>query len=503
MSSIENNRGRIKKPIAPEVVKYINDPVAKSDYETSYFTYLTVNRAHVLMLEKQGIISHEVCKEILKATREIEAHPVAPDFTKDSGIEDLYTTLERRLIKMVGLDIGGQQHTARSRNDLGATVLRMDTRNYYLKLCELFNTFRQTALNVARQNVDAVFSGYTHMQPSEPVTFGHWLSAVLTGLERDFHRFAACWDSLNICPLGGCSMGSTSFPIDRQMTSDLLGFNRPMPNSIDTTASRDFALEIVATLAMAANTLSRMAFDLYIWSTPQYGYIEVDDSVSVCSSIMPQKKNAFTLEHIKAKAGHMHGYTMAMYSCMKNILYSHSKDTSVEATKHLGLAMQEMEADFVLAELTLRTLTVKREAMLKDARRNFCTVTELANYLVRYDGISFRKAHETVATMVGNLCDKGLTGLDIHKEALNEVLEKEFGMQTKLTEDLIQEALDPMRIAQAKKCIGGTAREEVQRQLEALDNQLKADIDLTKARAAQLSAAQAKLDAATDAMIAR
>ena len=193
MSSTENNRGRIRKPIAPEVVKYINDPVAKSDYETSYYTYLTINRAHVLMLEKQGIISRDVCRQILKATREIEANPVAPDFTKDSGIEDLYTTLERRLIKMVGLDVGGQQHTARSRNDLGATVVRMDTRDYYLKICELFNKFRATAIAVARDNVDAVMSGYTHMQPSEPVTFGHWLSAVLNGLERDFHRFAAAW----------------------------------------------------------------------------------------------------------------------------------------------------------------------------------------------------------------------------------------------------------------------------------------------------------------------
>ena len=501
MSSIENNRGRIRKPIAPEVVKYINDPVAKSDYETSYFTYLTINRAHVLMLEKQGIISKDVCQKILKATREIEANPVAPDFTKDSGIEDLYTTLERRLIKMVGLDVGGQQHTARSRNDLGATVVRMDTRDYYLKICELFNKFRATAIAVARDNVDAVMSGYTHMQPSEPVTFGHWLSAVLNGLERDFHRFAAAWDSMNICPLGGCSMGSTSFPIDRQMTSDLLGFNRPMSNSMDTTASRDYALEITTTLAMAADTLSRFAFDLYIWATPQYGYIEVDDSVAVCSSIMPQKKNAFTLEHIKAKAGHMQGYAMAMYSCMKNIIYSHSKDTSVEAVKHLRLAMQEMESDFVLAELTLRTLTVKRDIMLKDARRNFCTVTELANYLVRHDKISFREAHEIIATMVGNLCDRQLTGLDINRTAINEVMQKEFGKETSLTEELIQEALDPMRIAQAKKCLGGTAREEVTRQLDALEKQLEADEALTADRVAGLAAAKARLDAATNSMI--
>lgn len=296
-------------------------------------------------------------------------------------------------------------------------------------------------------------------------------------------------------------MGSTSFPIDRQMTSDLLGFDRPMSNSMDTTASRDYALEIATTLAMAADTLSRFAFDLYIWATPQYGYIEVDDSVAVCSSIMPQKKNAFTLEHIKAKAGHMQGYAMAMYSCMKNIIYSHSKDTSVEAVKHLRLAMQEMECDFVLAELTLRTLTVKRDAMLKDARRNFCTVTELANYLVRHDKVSFREAHEIIATMVGNLCDRQLTGLDINRTAINEVMQKEFGKETSLTEELIQEALDPMRIAQAKKCLGGTAREEVTRQLDALEKQLEADEALTADRVAGLAAAKARLDAATNSMI--
>ena len=502
MTSIENNRGRIRKPIAPEVVKYINDPVAKADYETSYYTYLTINRAHVLMLEKQGIISKDVCKQILKATKEIEAHPIAPDFSKDAGIEDLYTTLERRLIKMVGLEVGGQQHTARSRNDLGATVIRMDTRDYFLTICDFFNKFRASAIKVARDNVDAVFSGYTHMQPSEPVTFGHWLSAVLNGLQRDFHRYAAVWDSLNICPLGGCSMGSTSFPIDRKMTADLLGFTAPMANSMDTTASRDYAAEIVTTLAIAADTLSRMAFDLYIWATPQFGYIEVDDSVAVCSSIMPQKKNAFTLEHIKARAGHMQGYAMAMLSCMKNIIYSHSKDTSVEATKHLRLAMQEMEATFVLAELTLRTLTVNRDKMLEDARRNFCTVTELANYLVRYDKISFREAHEIIATMVGNLCDRKLTGLDINRAAINEVMQKEFNIETSLTEELIQEALDPMRIAQAKKCIGGTAKEEVTRQLDELQKQLDLDVALTNARREFITAAKTKLDVETAAMIA-
>lgn len=499
--SVENNRGRIKKPIAPEIVKYISDPVAKSDYETSYFTYLTVNRAHVLMLEKQGIITRDVCRQILKATREIEANSIAPDFKKDSGIEDLYTTLERRLIKMVGLEVGGQQHTARSRNDLGATVVRMDTRDYYLKICEYFLKLRRTLIDVARKNYDAVFSGYTHMQPSEPITYAHYLSGVLTGLERDYRRYEAAWQGLNICPLGGGSMGSTSFPIDRWMTTKLLGFDRPIPNSIDTVASRDYALEITATLAMAADTLSRLAFDNYIWSTPEYGYIEVDDSCAVCSSIMPQKKNAFTFEHIKAKAGHMAGYAMAMYACMKNIIYSHSKDTSVETTKNLRVAMQEMESDFVLAELTMRTLTVNKDVMYDHARRNFCTVTELANYLVRHDGVSFREAHEIIATVVGNLVERKLTCAELDRAFINEVSRKEFGFETKLTDELIAEALDPRRIVEAKKVLGGTARQEVERQLAALEEQLVKDEGTLQSRRAGLATAQSELDRLTSEMI--
>ena len=238
------------------------------------------------MLCKQHIISEEVGKQILKATDEIQQNRILPDFSEN--IEDLYTNLEGRLIKMVGMEVGGQQHTARSRNDLGATVVRMDTRKYYLQLAGMFNKMRKTILALARDNYDAVFSGYTHMQPSEPVSFAHYLSAVLAGLARDYKRYANVWDSLNLCPLGGCSMGSTSYNIDRNYTAKLLGFNGPIQNSIDCVASRDYVLETVVTLAMASDTMSRLAFDLYIWSTPEFGYIEVDDSCAVCSSIMPR-----------------------------------------------------------------------------------------------------------------------------------------------------------------------------------------------------------------------
>ena len=488
------SRGKISKPLAQEIIKYINDPIARSDFEHSYDTMLDINRAHVLMLCKQHIISEEVGKQILKATDEIQQNRILPDFSEN--IEDLYTNLEGRLIKMVGMEVGGQQHTARSRNDLGATVVRMDTRKYYLQLAGMFNKMRKTILALARDNYDAVFSGYTHMQPSEPVSFAHYLSAVLAGVARDYKRYANVWDSLNLCPLGGCSMGSTSYNIDRNYTAKLLGFNGPIQNSIDCVASRDYVLETVVTLAMASDTMSRLAFDLYIWSTPEFGYIEVDDSCAVCSSIMPQKKNPFTLEHMKGLAGHMEGFVVGIYSCMKNIIYSHSKDTSVEATRYLYEAMHDMEIDFTLANITIGTLKVKKDRMRNNALRNFCTVTELANYLVRYDDISFRQAHHIVADVVGKLCKEGLDSSHIDRARVNEAMKEQLGAETKLTDELIKEALDPSRIAEAKKCIGGTSAEEVKRQLDLLEEQIDADEKVLADRLMYLAQAKEELNVA-------
>lgn len=494
VNSLLNERGEILlnnlKKITFDLIIYSD----KSDFEHSYDTMLDINRAHVLMLCKQHIISEEVGKKILKATDEIQQNRILPDFSEN--IEDLYTNLEGRLIKMVGMEVGGQQHTARSRNDLGATVVRMDTRKYYLQLAGMFNKMRKTILALARDNYDAVFSGYTHMQPSEPVSFAHYLSAVLAGLARDYKRYANVWDSLNLCPLGGCSMGSTSYNIDRNYTAKLLGFNGPIQNSIDCVASRDYVLETVVTLAMASDTMSRLAFDLYIWSTPEFGYIEVDDSCAVCSSIMPQKKNPFTLEHMKGLAGHMEGFVVGIYSCMKNIIYSHSKDTSVEATRYLYEAMHDMEIDFTLANITIGTLKVKKDRMRDNALRNFCTVTELANYLVRYDDISFRQAHHIVADVVGKLCKEGLDSSHIDRARVNEAMKEQLGAETKLTDELIKEALDPSRIAEAKKCIGGTSAEEVKRQLDLLEEQIDADEKVLADRLMYLAQAKEELNVA-------
>ncbi len=490
MSQKVQSRGRMQKGVAPEIVKFINGPVAKDDFARLFDIYLDINRAHVLMLAQTGIIEAADAKKILLATREIAGHREVPDFATHPELEDLYTTIEHQLIDLVGLEVGGKQHTARSRNDLGSCAARMAAREEFLRIGEIFLRLRKTLLDLAKSSTDAVMSGYTHMQPSEPITFAHYLSAVSNGLARDFARYQAVWKGLNLNPLGAGSMGSTSFPIDRYLTTKWLGFDGLLENSLDATASRDYVLEIVAAMGMAADTLSRLAYDLYIWSTPDYGYIEVDDSCAVCSSIMPQKKNAFTLEHIMGRAGNMHGHVMAAYSCMKNIIYSHSKQTSVEMPKGLYDAFTDMETMLELADVTLRTMKLKKDVMISKARRNFSTVTELANFMVRIDGVSFRQAHEVVAAVVARKLEANETSEDIRREDLEAVSRALFEASTKMTDEDIRTALDPARIVAAKKIPGGTELNEVCRQLKLLEETLANDTKAFSGMRAQIRKAQ-------------
>ena len=495
-------RGKIKKAPAKEVVEHLIRPTIATDLARSYQTILDVNKAHVLMLAKQGIIENDVAKKILAVTQDIASQQADPQFEITPNVEDLYFNFERYLIKQTSLEVGGQQHTARSRNDLLATVTRIDSRGYYLKLCSTFNNLRRTLLKLARENVDTVMSGYTHLQPSEPITLAHYCSAILNAMQRDYSRLSHTWAGLNQCPLGGGSMGSTTFDIDRQYTSDLLGFCKPMENSLDTVATRDYALEMVSAMAIAANTFSRLAMDMYIWATPEYGYIEVDDSVAVCSSIMPQKKNPMTLEHIKGKAAHLEAFFVSIFSAQKNVPYMHCRDISSESLRFFWTAMQEFEADLDLMNVTLHDLKINAEHMIESAKRNFCTVTELANYLVRLDKISFREAHEIVAHLVGYMNEHKKRADEITLDELNSFCTQMFGFASKLTAEDLKKALDPVPNAQSKTCIGGASRLEVLRQLDVIEQQLTQDETTQSERSAFVADAKTRLENTVNLTIA-
>ncbi len=495
-------RGKMKKAPAKELVDYLIRPAIATDLERSYQTLLDINKAHVLMLAKQGIIAKDVAKQILQVTQDIAGMQAHPEFEIIPDVEDLYFNFERYLIKRTSLEIGGQQHTARSRNDMFATEIRYDTRRYFLTLCEHFNNLRRSFLKIARENTDAVMSGYTHLQPSEPITLAHYCSAILNAMARDYERMSHVWSTVNQCPLGGGSMGSTTFDIDRHYTAKLLGFDKPLENSLDCVAGRDFTLELAAAMATAGLTFSRIAMDLTLWATPEYGYIELDDSVSGCSSIMPQKKNPIALEHVRAKSGHLEAFYVSLCTGMKNVPYMHCRDISTESVRYFWTAMTEFLHDADLLNASLREMKVHKEHMVESARRNFCTVTELANYLVRIDKISFREAHEIVADVVGYLNEKHLMADQITLDELNMFCQKLFNFTSKLTADDLKAALDPVKNAQSKTCWGGTAEAEVTRQLDVIEAQLEKDEAERKVRLAQIDQAKAELEKAVEDFIA-
>lgn len=495
-------RGKMKKAPAKELVDYLIRPAIATDLERSYQTLLDINKAHVLMLAKQGIIEKDVAKQILQVTQEIAGMQAHPEFEIIPDVEDLYFNFERYLIKRTSLEIGGQQHTARSRNDMFATEIRYDTRRYFLTLCEHFNNLRRSFLKIARENTDAVMSGYTHLQPSEPITLAHYCSAILNAMARDYERMTHVWKTVNQCPLGGGSMGSTTFDIDRHYTAKLLGFDKPLENSLDCVAGRDFTLELAAAMSTAGLTFSRIAMDLTLWATPEYGYIELDDSVSGCSSIMPQKKNPIALEHVRAKSGHLEAFYVSLCTGMKNVPYMHCRDISTESVRYFWTAMTEFLQDADLLNASLREMKVHKEHMVESARRNFCTVTELANYLVRIDKISFREAHEIVADVVGYLNEKHLMADQITLEELNMFCQKLFNFTSKLTAEDLKAALDPVKNAQSKTCWGGTAEAEVSRQLDVIEAQIEKDEAERKARLAQIDQAKVDLEKAVEDFIA-
>ncbi len=494
-------RGRLKEPPAKEVTDIMVTPtLSREEVERSYQIYIDINKAHVLMLAKQGIISRDAAKAILMVAQDMADMGVSPSFEITPELEEMYFNLENYLIKKVGMEIGGQQHTGRSRNDLHATVDRMETRNALLSLGHLINKFRGTLLDLARRNTDSVFSGYTHLQPSEPITFAHYLSAVSAAISRDFRRIANSWDSINLNPLGGGSMGSTTWDIDRHYTAKLLGFDGVVENSLDCVCSRDYLLELMSGISILANTLNRIATDMRIWATPDYGYVEVSDRVAVCSSIMPQKKNPWTFESIASFSARVKGYSDAAWMTYKGIPYAFTME-SMDIIANFWPSMKDIEGIIKLMDVSLIDIKFNKERARSNAAKNFSTVTELANTLVRVEGISFRAAHEIVAHVVGYLTSNKKLATEIDKSTLERISQELFSRSLRITDEQIQEALDPVKNVESKKVVGGTAVDEVMRQLDILQKQLEADEAALVAKEEHLRKSKFELDCAVKAFV--
>jgi argininosuccinate lyase len=450
-------RERLTSDPAEELVRYILRPRLEGEIESLFAHMGRVNRAHVVMLVETGIIDRQAGSRILASLVGMERRGVA-SLTLDPNKEDLYFNVEAVVIAELGGDAGGQMHTGRSRNDLYATIHRLKTRAIALNLTARALKLRRRLLEKAAENAEVVMTGYTHMQPGQPITVGHYYAGLAQAIGRDAQRLLDAWRNINLNPLGAGALATTGFPLDRRRTAHLLGFDGLVENSIDAVGSRDYIAELLFGLTTAAINVSRLAHDLQLWCTFEFGYLDMDDSIAGTSSIMPQKKNPSAIEHLKAKPAHLIAALVSSLTCMKSTPFSHGREVGGESLALLPEAAEQAEAVLAVAEAVVRSVRFRPEVLLAAARRNYCTLTELADMLVRDRGLPFRTAHEIVGSLTRVALERGLPGSDaITAELVNAVARDVAGRELDLKDAELRIALDPRFNVEQRSVEGGPA----------------------------------------------
>ena len=363
------------------------------------------SRAHAAMLAATGIISDSDAEAIREGLLTVLSEIETGDFPFSTALEDIHMNVEARLRDLIG-EPAGRLHTARSRNDQVAVDFRLWVRDQCDQADEALAALQLALLGQAEAGADWVMPGFTHLQTAQPVTWGHHMLAYVEMFARDRSRFADARKRMNTSPLGAAALAGTSFPIDRQMTAEALGFDRPMANSLDAVADRDFALEFLASASICAMHLSRLAEELVIWSSAQFRFVKMSDKWSTGSSIMPQKRNPDAAELIRAKIGRIFGANVALMTVMKGLPLTYSKDMQEDKEQTFDAADNLMLA---LAAMTgmVSDMTAERENLKAAAASGFSTATDLADWLVRELGLPFRDAHHVTGSLVAMAEDKG------------------------------------------------------------------------------------------------
>jgi len=412
---------------------------------------LAGSKAHAAMLVAQGIVSEADGAAIQAGLATVEQEIEAGTFPFREEFEDIHLNVEKRLEELIG-PASGRLHTARSRNDQVALDLRLWVRAACDRTVEQIIALQRALVAQAEAHAATLMPGFTHLQSAQPVTFGHHLMAYVEMLGRDGGRFADARARMNESPLGAAALAGTSFPIDRQMTARTLGFDKPMANSLDAVSARDFALEALAAAAMLALNLSRLAEEIVLWTTPQFGFVSLSDAFTTGSSIMPQKRNPDAAELTRAKSGRILGAFTALALVMKGLPLAYSKDMQedklpvFEAFDALELALAAMTG-------MVADLKVDAARMAAAAGAGYATATDLADWLVRVLGLPFRRAHHVAGRAVKRA---EALGVELARLPLDELRALEPGV----TEDVL-EVLTPAASAASRTSYGGTAPERV------------------------------------------
>lgn len=437
--------------------------------------------AHVTMLARQGIVPLEDARAIAQGLRTILREIEEQRFTFRLADEDIHLSVERRLRELIG-PVAGRLHTARSRNDQVALDFRLWLRDTILDIAEGIVETAGALLDLAEAHRDVVMPGYTHLQRAQPVLFAHHLHAYVTMLGRDLARLRELYGRVNRSPLGSGALAGVPYPIDRQLVADLLAMDGILENSIDAVSDRDFALEFLAALAILMAHLSRLAEELVLWSTSEFGFIEFDDAFATGSSIMPQKKNPDVAELLRGKSGRVFGHLIGLLTVVKGLPLAYNKDLQ-EDKEGVFDAADTVTLLLRVVPPMLRTMRIDRERMAAAAEAGFTLATDVADALVRA-GVPFREAHEAVGRLVAYCIANRKTFAELRHEELAQ-----FHPQL-ATVDLPRTAWDAVR---AREHPGGTGPEQVARALATSRSQLAEASEWTVAQRRRIEQAFARL----------
>jgi argininosuccinate lyase len=411
---------------------------------------LLVDRAHLIMLREQGLISRDLSSKIIDALD----HLREADLGKG---EDIHEAIESCILGRVGPE-GGRMHTGRSRNDEVATCIRLALRSDMLGLMEEQISLVKTLVDLAARHTETIIPGFTHTQHAQPTTLAHHLLAHADAFLRDIERIEGAYVRVNKSPLGAAAFASTGFNIDRRRTAELLGFDGLVENSMDAVSTRDFILEALSDLSILMVNLSRLAEEIILWSTSEFGYIELDNLFASTSSIMPQKKNPDTAELARARTGSVIGSLVSALTICKALPMSYNRDLQ-EVTPHLWRALDSSRCTVRIIDGCISTLRFKEKRLNETAGMGFSTATELADSLVRITGMPFRTAHKIVGRLASKTERPTLDMLDAASAEIAGLLPSQHGFGS----EALEKALDPMSNVAVRSGIGGPSPSETKR----------------------------------------
>ena len=418
--------------------------------------------AHVTMLQKQGILTKEEKESIIEGLKGIQADVENGTLEITDEYEDIHSFVEANLIDRIG-DAGKKLHTGRSRNDQVALDMRLYTRDEIDALDTLFKELLEVLLKLMKEHIETYMPGFTHLQKAQPVTLAHHLGAYFEMFKRDRLRMKDIRKRMNYCPLGAGALAGTTYPLDREYTAELLGFDGPTLNSMDSVSDRDYLIEMLSAMSTVMMHLSRFCEEVIIWNSNEYQFVEIDDAYSTGSSIMPQKKNPDIAELVRGKTGRVYGALMSLLTTMKGIPLAYNKD--MQEDKELVFdAIDTTKGCLALFTGMLRTMRFRKQRMEDSAKNGFTNATDAADYLVNH-GVPFRDAHGIVGQLVLYCIDKNI--------ALDDMSLEEYKAISPVFEEDIYEAISMKTCVEMRNTIGAPGKSAMEQAIALEEAYLK------------------------------